>query len=148
MVAIYRKLELPEEALRELDALLKSHPEALNKDLLIEQVLLLDLNRREEALQVLLNHPEILDLEMLQLQLNLLWELELWDGFLEKALQMLPPMKDPKDQAELHFRRGQAYEQIKDQLKALPAYERSLQNVLNPTWGLRPSWRFCAYTTG
>ena len=41
LVAIYRGLELPEEALRELDALLKAHPEALNKDLLIEQVLLL-----------------------------------------------------------------------------------------------------------
>ncbi|MEC7216648.1 MAG: tetratricopeptide repeat protein, partial [SAR324 cluster bacterium] len=137
LVAIYRGLELPEEALRELDALLKAHPEALNKDLLIEQVLLLrDLNRREEALQVLLSHPEILDLEMQQLQLSLLWELELWEGFLEKALQMLPQMKDPKDQAELHFRRGQAYEQIKDPLKALPAYERSLQNVLNPTWGI------------
>ncbi|MBT91569.1 MAG: hypothetical protein CL921_08455, partial [Deltaproteobacteria bacterium] len=137
LVAIYRGLELPEEALRELDALLKSHPEALNKDLLIEQALLLrDLNRREEALQVLLSHSEILDLEMQQLQLSLLWELELWEGFLEKALQMLPQMKDPKDQAELHFRRGQAYEQIKDQLKALPAYERSLQNVLNPTWGI------------
>ena len=137
LVAIYRGLELPEEALRELDALLKAHPEALNKDLLIEQVLLLrDLNRREEALQVLLSHPEILDLEMQQLQLSLLWELGLWEGFLEKALQMLPQMKDPKDQAELHFRRGQAYEQIKDPLKALPAYERSLQNVLNPTWGI------------
>ena len=137
LVAIYRSLELPEEAPRELNALLKAHPEALNKDLLIEQVLLLrDLNRREEALQVLLSHPEILDLEMQQLQLSLLWELELWEGFLEKALQMLPQMKDPKDQAELHFRRGQAYEQIKDPLKALPAYERSLQNVLNPTWGI------------
>ena len=73
---------------------------------------------------------------MQQLQLSLLWELELWEGFLETALQMLPQMKDPKDQAELHFRRGQAYEQIKDPLKALPAYERSLQNVLNPTWGI------------
>ena len=53
-----------------------SSSEALNKDLLIEQVLLLrDLNRREEALQVLLSHPEILDLEMQQLQLKLLWEL-------------------------------------------------------------------------
>ncbi|MEC8542578.1 MAG: hypothetical protein VXY89_03345 [SAR324 cluster bacterium] len=142
LVAIYRGLELPEEALRELDALLKAHPEALNKDLLIEQVLLLrDLNRREEALQVLLSHPEILDLEMQQLQLSLLWELELWEGFLEKALQMLPQMKDPKDQAELHFRRGQAYEQIKDPLKALPAYERSLQNVLNPSDS--PHLEFC-----
>jgi tetratricopeptide (TPR) repeat protein len=135
LVAIYRGLELPGEALRELDALLKAHPDALNKDLLIEQVLLLrDLNRREEALQVLLSHPQILDLEMQQLQLSLLWELELWEGFLEKALQMLLQMQDPKDQAELHFRRGQAYEQINDPLKALPAYERSLQNVLNPTW--------------
>ena len=137
LVAIYRGLELPEEALRELDALLKAHPEALNKDLLIEQVLLLrDLNRREEALQVLLSHPEILDLEMQQLQLSLLWELELWESFVEKALQMLSQMKNPKDQAELHFRRGQAYEQIKSPLKALPAYERSLQDVLNPTWGI------------
>ncbi len=137
LVAIYRGLELPEEALRELNALLKAHPEALSKDLLIEQVLLLrDLNRREEALQVLLSHPKILDLEMQQLQLSLLWELRLWEGVLEIALQMLPQMSNLTDRAELHFRRGQAYEQIKNPLKALPAYERSLQNVLNPTWGI------------
>ena len=135
LIEIFARLELPEEALQQLQALLQAHPEEFDKPLLVQQVgLLRQRERKEEALQALLRHPELLDLELEQLQLDLLWDLQLWEGFLEKALVLLPQLSDPGETAQLNFRRGQAYEQLRDPLKAIPAYERSLEKVLRPPW--------------
>ncbi len=135
LVQTYEQLEFYREALEQL-AILRAEPSAAQdvELLALEVRLLRKLKRSEPALKLLSEYPNPLPLELERIQLALLWELQLWEGFLQKSLEVLPQLEDPRAQAELHFQRGQAHEQQEAPLRAIPAYEKSLQNVLKPAW--------------